>query len=236
MLLRIRFLACFLTLLLTGCSLASFAQNHSQSFETLRCAGPEVASATVYVDSLGWHTGLVLAREDAVAALGELIPEFHRFPWVEIGWGDRDFYMASGYSYLAGFRALFFSRGSAVHAAGFSESPERFFDRYQLVRLEIDRTKLGALLGYIREHLELDPCGASTRLGTSLYGQGSFYSGRGQFSITHTCNSWTAGALIAAGCPIDAELTRASTLLRELRAVGSTASPQGSRGSLQHAP
>ena len=234
--LRIQLLVCVLTPLLTGCSLASFAQEHTRSFEELSCAAEGGESATVYVDSLGWHTGLVLAREDAAPALGELIPEFRRFPWVEIGWGDRDFYMASGYSYLAGIRALFFSQGSAIHAAGFFESPESFFDRYQLVRLKIDRKQLGALLGYIKQHLELDHCCATVRLGTSLYGEGSFYLGRGHFSIARTCNSWTAGALVAAGCPIDAELTRASTLLRELRAVGATASPQGSPGSPEPVP
>lgn len=203
----------------SGCSLSSFAQNHSRSFDAVSCTAARADTTTVYVDSLGWHTGIVIAAKDAAQSLGGVIPEFRRSPWVEIGWGDRDFYMASGYSYSAGVRALFFSRGSAIHAAGFEETPERFFDQYELVQLTLNRQQLDSLLRYILEHLELDACCNAQRLGASLYGEGSFYAGRGDFSITRTCNSWTAGALVAAGCPIDAELTRASTLLRELRGV-----------------
>ncbi len=207
-------------LALYGCSLSYFATVNEHGYETASCAKPGVETATIYVDSLGWHTGVILPSAEAATELGSLIPELTQYPWVEIGWGDRDFYMASGYSYWAGARALFFSRGSAVHAAGFSEPPEQFFADYQLVQLSIERERLSDLLAYIRAHLELDCCCESVRLGSSLYGHGSFYAGRGTFSAGHTCNSWTAGALSHAGCDIDTDLTRASSLLRELRGLG----------------
>ena len=203
--------------LLSACSLSRFAQVEEKSFDEISCAPPDTASTNIYVDSLGWHTGIILARNDAQDDLGEIIPELKQSAWVEIGWGDRDFYMASGYSYWTGLRAIFFSQGSAVHAVGFNDSPESFFEHYQLFRISIERAKLKELLAYIRHHVALNACGESERLGDGLYGKGSFYAGCGSFSITHTCNSWTADALARAGCKIDPHITRSSSLINELR-------------------
>ena len=211
-----------LLLIGNGCSLSYFAQVEEQSYESISCA-PESKSgesrATIYINSLGWHTGIVVSHVQAEEALGDVIPELHTYNWVEIGWGDRDFYMASNYTYWAAFRASFFSTASVLHVAAFSEKPEIFFDRYQLFRITIPEKKLTELFSYIREHLALSADGQSTRLGNSLYGKGSFYAGLGSFSRSNTCNSWTAAALVRAGCNIDPDLTRASTLIRELRSL-----------------
>lgn len=51
-------------------------------------------SRSVYVISNGWHTGLVLPRGQVSAEVwpeqGELAPA----PFLEVGWGDREAYLA----------------------------------------------------------------------------------------------------------------------------------------------
>jgi uncharacterized protein (TIGR02117 family) len=207
------------TLVLGGCSLASIAKNKESGIEKINCVDSVDETTNLYVTNLGWHTGIVLPREVMAAVFGDLLPETAMYPWTEIGWGDRDFYMSSGYSYVAGAQALFFSSGSALHVAGLDRPPEEFFLDAQLFIITIKRVGLRQLLDYIRSALTVDKNGSSNRLGASLYGKGSFYEANGSFSLFHTCNSWTAAGLVEAGCKINPNLTRASTLTRELRKV-----------------
>lgn len=159
---------------------------------------------------------MVIPSELAKAELGSLISEFDTHRWVEIGWGDRDFYQASGYSYWAGLRALFFSSGSALHVAGVNTSPNEFFKEEQLCEITVTKSNFAVMMQYIASHLVVGDSGHVNRLGSALYGSGSFYEASGNFSLSNTCNSWTARVFAAAGCEVNTNLILASSVFRAL--------------------
>jgi uncharacterized protein (TIGR02117 family) len=217
--LRLTLLLLFLCF--TGCSLQQVATSNTARYEQRRCASPTEPSVDLYLVNLGWHTGLVLAQADAREVLEQSVAEVRYYPWIEFGWGDKEFYMDSGYSYWRGFKAMFFSAGSVLHVVGFAESPEQYFINEQVYKIAISQSKLPQLLRYLKDTLQTDESGRAQRLGRSLYGSGSFYEARGDFSLLTTCNSWTAAALVEAGCTIDPAILRSGSLMREIDSINS---------------
>jgi uncharacterized protein (TIGR02117 family) len=176
------------------------------------------AVTTVYVVNLGWHTGVAIHSSDLSENLHQSLREPDRFEWIEVGWGDIDFYQAETYSYSIALRALFFSRGAVLHVAAFNESPRDFFKESRVFKTTISRHGLLALNNYIETTITRDSSGQVTRLGNSLYGSGGFYAAEGAFSVNRSCNSWTAELLNRVGCMVKPGLIRASSLERQLLA------------------
>ena len=48
----------------------------------------------VYVINHGWHTGIAVRRADIPQGVWPEHGDFADFEYVEVGWGDRDFYVA----------------------------------------------------------------------------------------------------------------------------------------------
>lgn len=170
----------------------------------------------MYVVDQGWHTGLVVAGSDLDESLRNLLWGPTPPLWIEFGWGDEDFYLASGYSVWLAFKAAFFSSGSVLQAAGFSESPEQFFRNSNLFKLRVQSRSLATLNDKIKSTIYVGADGVPVKLEQSLYGHGNFYKATGNFSLFNTCNSWSSAILAAMECPVESGATRASTISNQL--------------------
>ena len=212
---RMLILFCVITLL-SGCSLNTFVAHKSvpASYVNRVC---EPGSRSIWLVNFGWHTGILLRTQDIHGPLKNLIPELQHSRYAEFGWGDRDFYTSSNYSWLMGFKALFFSSGSVMQVAEF-ENIHPFLSDKQIVEMKVNQTGYNHLIDHLTATLQLNDAGHAIPLGKSLYDQGHFYSAKGNFSLNRTCNVWCCDKLKAAGCKVEA--TRySSTLLRELHAL-----------------
>jgi uncharacterized protein (TIGR02117 family) len=210
----------FIFLAFSGCSLQSFSGEQAVSFSTVSCAPQLKESKSVLVTNVGWHTGFFIRSMDATEVLRTMFPELSQSPFVEIGWGDKGFYMSSGYSWWHGFRALFFSPGSVLHVAGFDETEaSSYLKSLEVFQIYLSDAEFAYLMDYIKDSVVIQG-GRPISLGAALYGHGAFYESRGRFSLFYTCNSWTSEGLVKAGCKIR-KVSRASNLLEELRALGS---------------
>ncbi|MGH6831546.1 MAG: DUF2459 domain-containing protein, partial [Methyloceanibacter sp.] len=180
-----------LCMLLWGCAAAPVAH--------LPEAPKEVA---VFVVPQGGHTGLAVRMADIPAAL---IPEKRDFAgadYLEIGWGERDFYMAGTAGPWLAFKAVFFANRSVLHVAGAPGGLAILFPRSEILEIRLSRPALEGLLRYVHDAIERAGPGATASLGQGLYGDGRFYAGRETFHLLRNCNVWTAGALRAAGLPV----------------------------------
>lgn len=198
-----------------GCSLQSVATSSEPGLHRLACAEAQHATQVIYVVNLGWHSGVVI-NGDTIREHATTLAFISRGRWTEFGWGDSDFYRSSGYSWWRGLQALTASRATALHAASFEEAPERFFAEAEVFQVAVSEIAVKSLVDYVEQSLDVAD-GDADRLGPSLYGTGGFYAAKGRFSIVNTCNTWTAGALIAAGCAVEKNLSRAGTLSRALK-------------------
>jgi uncharacterized protein (TIGR02117 family) len=159
----------------------------------------------VWVVSHGWHVGLVLRRDD-LAALGPL-PALSAVPgrYLEVGWGDGDFYPATHGTLALALRAAFRSRSSVLQVVGFDTPVADTFPRAKVLEVELTPSGLAALVRYVEATVAMDQEGRPTVVAPAEYGSGVFYLARGHYRLLDNSNTWTARGLKVAGCPIEAD-------------------------------
>lgn len=181
---------------------------------------------TVYVSSNGWHTGIVVAVEDIPHGK---IPEAADFPgalYLEFGWGDADFYPEPEAGVLAAIGAAF-PGPAVVHLAALTARPSEYFSDVEEVALEFAPENFAVLIGYLHESFARQ--GERVEVSAKgLYAFSAFYPATGRFSLTNTCNTWTARGLETAGVPVQARgVQRAEDLMKQLRPLNAGSAVNG---------
>ena len=164
--------------------------------------GPDEPSKSIYLVSHGWHAGIVVRRADIPAGVWPQANEFPEAEFLEVGWGDKDYYMTPRAGLGTILKAGLLPTASVLHVVGFRGPVPRYFPRSQVIRIDLSETGFRRLCEYLGNSYAEDQAGRSRALGPSLYGDGRFYLSRETYHIFNTCNAWTARALSAAGCPI----------------------------------
>jgi uncharacterized protein (TIGR02117 family) len=156
----------------------------------------------IWVVGHGWHTGIVVRRSDISSALWPEHNDFTDSRYLEVGWGDREFYQApDGGSRLA-LRAALVPGQSVLHVVGFDPPVGAYFAGSEVVEVRLSRRGFDELTRFIHTSYARDADGRAVKLGRGLYGRSQFYLATGTYHLLNTCNNWVARALRAAGCPI----------------------------------
>ena len=95
---------------------------------------------TVHVAGHGMHTGIIVRAADLPPRAWPAQRDFPRAEYLELGWGDREYYQAEDFSVWLGLRALLWPTESAVHVVGFRGPAERAFPGSEIVPA-IERTR-----------------------------------------------------------------------------------------------
>jgi uncharacterized protein (TIGR02117 family) len=148
-----------------------------------------------------WHTGLVLRREDVPADVWPERDEFPHAEYLEVGWGERDFYQAPEGTLWLAIKAAFWPNDSVLHVAGFGAPPAAYFAGADVAEIGLSAAGHRALAAFVADAHARTAEGRAVPLGPGRYGQSRFYLGRERYALT-TCNTWTARALRAGGFPI----------------------------------
>lgn len=159
-------------------------------------------SRIIYVVDHGWHAGIVVGRADVPASALPPLPGLPDSRYLEIGWGDRDFYRAPAPGPGLILKAALWPTASVLHVAAFSDPVVAYFPASRITRLELSQAGFEALLQRVSRSFERDADGASRPLGAGLYGASQFYLSRESYHLLRTCNVWTAQVLQAGGLPI----------------------------------
>lgn len=156
---------------------------------------------TIYLVRHAWHAGLVLQTAEL-----DTFPVLRDFPdaeYLEIGWGDADYYRNPHPGFWITFKAALLPTQSTLHVVGFSEPVTTAFPGTDIIRLDIDSPqKFQSMVDFIRRAFALDNQGHPMQLGPGLYGHSYFYQGRAHYYAFKNCNTWTAHALNQAGIPL----------------------------------
>lgn len=164
--------------------------------------GPDEPTKAIYLVSHGWHAGLVIRRADIPPKIWPQANEFPGAEYLEVGWGDKDYYMTPGAGFGTILKAGLLPTASVLHVVGFSGQVAGSFPNSEVVRIDLSAAGFRRLCVYLENSYALGPAGLSQPLGPSLYGDGHFYLSRETYHAFNTCNAWTARALRTAGCPI----------------------------------
>jgi uncharacterized protein (TIGR02117 family) len=174
----------------------------------------------IYVVNHDWHTGLVVKYDDVDPRLWPDKDDFPEALYLEVGWGDRDFYQTprAGVGILV--QAAFKSPASVLFVVGLPTAVTRYFPQADILAIPLSRRGLEELMRFIHATYKRDASGQTISLGTGHNHQHSmFYLAEGDYSLFNTCNSWISKALQSAGLPIKTAL-RAGGVMSQAQRYG----------------
>lgn len=174
---------------------------------------------TIFVVHNNWHAALVVRRADLTEGL---VPEQDHFPeaeYLEIGWGDRDYFPATEESVGLALRAAFWSRGSVLHVVGLRGAVRDYVTDGEIIELALSPKAFRRLSEFISASFSRANPSIPAQSQPGLVSYSRFYPASGRFSILRTCNTWIAEALKSAGLDISPRyVITAASLARQVRA------------------
>ena len=217
--------------LLTACSSKPYVVKHT---EMPAAAGQE----EIYIVSHGWHTGFVVPAKRIQNQLPKLRKRFGDIPYIEFGWGDKDYYQAKEITTGLTLKAILWPTESVIHAVAVPEKADKFFANSIVETLCLSGREYSSLLRFISESFYKDEHGEILELKGGIYGNSQFYKGVGNFYFMNTCNNWTAKGLKSAGMDISPafKLTADSVMdyVKEYRQALATGSTEHSNAAPFH--
>ncbi|HEY3910236.1 MAG TPA: DUF2459 domain-containing protein [Stellaceae bacterium] len=174
-------------------------------------------SQIIFVIAGGWHTELALPMAAIEAPLAALTPRFPAARYLAFGWGARSYYMAKHPGFEELLRAA--TPGPAVMLViPLAVSPAAFAGPGNVFPLAISPAGAARLARFLWNYLVPAQSPAPRALGPGPDPGSLFYTASGSYDLSHTCNTWTAEALRAAGIPISAAgVVFAGQLIDQLR-------------------
>jgi uncharacterized protein (TIGR02117 family) len=195
------------------------------------CVGPierlfpprldESAVSIYLLNHFDWHTGVVIRRQDIPNQIWPAHYDFAGFEYLEVGWGDRDYYQAGEPTTWMTIKAAFWPTSSVLHIVGFNAPVEKFFPESEIIEITLSSRGFEQLCIFIRNSYAREERGKTINLGPGLLENSRFYAAKGKFHFLRTCNVWIAEALRAAGCPITSPYSiGASNVMYQARKFG----------------
>jgi len=161
----------------------------------------------IYLKTNGVHTDVVMPVKTAQKDWSQTFPLNNTrstdstYQYIAIGWGDKGFYLEtptwSDLKARTAFNAAFGLGSSAIHATYYQQLAEN----ERCVKLRISKDQYTKLIQYVEKALEKNAGGNPMVIGSNArYGNhDAFYEATGNYSLFHTCNTWTNNALKASG-------------------------------------
>lgn len=193
---------------LCGCLLLMVFFNGCSSISnTERIKSNEIADFPVYVVDHGGHTGVVLDRELAKQYLPSINEEFVHSRYIEVGWGDEDFYQSREKTTKLRMQAVLYPTNAVLRVTEVPIDPEKYYPNIEVKKLMVTRTGFRKMLSYIYKTFKRNSNGNPVKTGKGLHVHDLFYQAKGKFHVFNTCNTWTAKILKEAGLPVSSFLT-----------------------------
>lgn len=192
-----------LTATLTACDSTRTVHAPEQPSPTIvrNAAGEAGGSAILYVVRRGWHIDIGFDARELSAPLGALAGNFPGVRFLLFGFGDRH-YLESRHRQLPNLAAALWPGAGLILVTALAATPEQAFDSQQVIRVPVRAEQLRAAQAWLWQSLLRQDDGSLHTEGPGPYA-GSLYLGtKARYSAAHTCNTWAAEMLKAAGLPI----------------------------------
>jgi hypothetical protein len=154
----------------------------------------------IYVARRGWHIDIGFSTADIETPLASVGGQFTAPKYLFFGFGDRHYLMAKNKDFPGMLGALWPGDG-VVLVTALGAAPEEAFGSGEVIRLQVGTAEARSAQAFVWESL-LHENGAARLDGKGPY-EGSLYlAAVPKYSALHTCNTWVAEALRAAGLPV----------------------------------
>ena len=163
---------------------------------------------SIYITSISWHTAIIIPATCLPDSLWPASYDYSEFEYLEIGWGDRDFYQTPGFNPWFAIKAMFWSTKSAIHIFPLQEF-DGSYALNELIELELTVNQLKNLCSFLVGNFVIEN-GKFVPLQEGFYYNSQFFAGQYAYHLPINSNVWIAKALKAAGfqiCPIKYQFT-----------------------------
>lgn len=170
-----------------------------------------------------WHCELILDLDyfDSESIVRKT--RFSSSGYLQIGWGDRDFYMSRTPGVWYALKAALWPTDGVLHLRmhhGDEHQLSRHFRYHNVAVVRIREDQLNEMISYIEESFAKDPDGNPVYLDRGWWTNSAFYLSSRDYYLPHTCNYWTARALSRSGLNLTPLLyQRSSSLYHEAKSI-----------------
>lgn len=177
----------------------------------------------IYLIKSRWHTGLIFKIDDLSLKNIEALRLFRNMKYVDIGWGDKDFYQSpKDFDFYLAFKALFLPTESVVRIEGYNYEIDDIISYSDIcIRFELEVNNLGKLLKFIDSSFSRS---SQNKLIVTLKKAGGniiFFKSKYSYHIFETCNKWVAKGLAEAGYEVSPTwIITAENLFEEVKKYG----------------
>jgi uncharacterized protein (TIGR02117 family) len=177
-------------------------------------------SVAVHLVAHDKHSGIAIRRVDIPAGLWPESRDFPHADYLEVGWGEREYYYGRDQGFAGTLRAAFgFNNRSVLHVAGVRGALAANFPSSEIIEVMVSRDGFERLVRYIHDAYDRAGAPLVAPLGPGLYGDSRFYPARDSFNLLRTCNIWTARGLRGAGLPVEDSITMEG-VMSQARGIG----------------
>ncbi|MCL5991846.1 MAG: DUF2459 domain-containing protein [Bacteroidetes bacterium] len=177
----------------------------------------------VYLIKNRWHTGLIFKVDDLSIKNMEALRLFRNMKYVDIGWGDKDFYQSpKDFDLYLAFKALFIPTESIVRIEGYNYDIEDIISYSDFcIKFQMKEKKLTNLLKFIDSSFARNNQNklivTMRKAGSSIF----FFKSKYSYHLFETCNKWVAKGMAAAGYDVSpAWIITAENLFEEVKKFG----------------
>lgn len=167
-------------------------------FLVLFSANVSAKEYTIFVTSLSWHTAIILPSECLPDSLWPENHQYDNYKYLELGWGDRDFYQAPGFNLIYAIKAMLWPTPSAIHVFPIKEF-DGSYALNELIEIKLNERQFNDLCNFIISNFEIDQQGKFIPLQEGLYYNSQFFAGSTSYHFPLNSNVWIAYALKASG-------------------------------------
>lgn len=188
--------------------------------------GQPALTRIIYVASNGWHTAIIVPRAALPPGTLPEAEDFPDAPFLEFGWGDREYYPNPRPSLAAALAAGLLPGDSVMHLAGLTQPP-RAGGGTEVVSLAVAEAGFARMIAGVDGTFDRKGARRAKVVAPGLHTGGNFYPAHGTFHLFNTCNTWVAERLEAAGVALTpAGVVTAGDLMERLRtALEESAAP-----------
>ena len=157
-------------------------------------------AVTVFVVKRSWHIDLGFVASDLHPPLAALRAGLPQARYLLFGFGDRHYLLAHGGSSSRLSGSLLPGAG-LVLLTGLAQSPQSAFGAANVVRLPLSPMQARQLESFVWSTL-VSAGGEVHALAAGPYADSFYFAAAPRYSLLHTCNTWAAEGLQAAGLPV----------------------------------
>jgi uncharacterized protein (TIGR02117 family) len=167
-----------------------------------------------------WHTGIVIETADADSSHFPEIKYFRSFRYIDIGWGDDEFYRHPDFDIGLALKALLYPTSSTIRVEGFNFEIGKYAGYSDIAyKIKFSRDSFNKLCEFISSTFSKNQESEIELIEERYSGNIRFYKAEGNYTMLNTCNTWVAEGFKSAGFNNDTKIVLAEELFDEIKKI-----------------